>query len=188
MALITCPDCNKEVSENAPTCPNCGSPLKTTPPPNASPLPAKNKSGWGKRIGIALLVFFILAGIISALQDKGGQSTSTATASKPASASSSSSTPQKSDLRPESQIQFEAIVAEFAKKFRGAKNEIQESTARRERAQAVANLQIGLNINEWIGTLTTIGTNSDGNAYITVQLNRNLMLVNPRLCRGTRKV
>lgn len=29
MALITCPDCGKQVSDMAPACPNCGRPLKT---------------------------------------------------------------------------------------------------------------------------------------------------------------
>ena len=28
MALISCPDCNKQISEDAPCCPNCGSPIK----------------------------------------------------------------------------------------------------------------------------------------------------------------
>lgn len=27
MALINCPDCNREVSSNAPACPGCGSPI-----------------------------------------------------------------------------------------------------------------------------------------------------------------
>lgn len=28
MALITCPDCGKQVSDKAPACPNCGCPIK----------------------------------------------------------------------------------------------------------------------------------------------------------------
>ena len=28
MALITCPECGKEVSDKATTCPNCGCPLQ----------------------------------------------------------------------------------------------------------------------------------------------------------------
>ena len=28
MALINCPECNKEISELAPTCPQCGAPTK----------------------------------------------------------------------------------------------------------------------------------------------------------------
>lgn len=27
MALIQCPDCDKDVSSNAPSCPNCGAPI-----------------------------------------------------------------------------------------------------------------------------------------------------------------
>ena len=29
MALINCPDCNREVSSNAPACPGCGAPIAT---------------------------------------------------------------------------------------------------------------------------------------------------------------
>jgi uncharacterized membrane protein YvbJ len=29
MALINCPDCNRQVSQNAPTCPGCGAPIAT---------------------------------------------------------------------------------------------------------------------------------------------------------------
>lgn len=29
MALISCPDCNKQVSDKAPACPQCGSPIAT---------------------------------------------------------------------------------------------------------------------------------------------------------------
>ena len=29
MALIDCPDCGKQVSSNAPACPNCGAPIAT---------------------------------------------------------------------------------------------------------------------------------------------------------------
>lgn len=39
MPLVKCPDCGKEVSDQAPTCPQCGRPLK------AQPKPADNQSG-----------------------------------------------------------------------------------------------------------------------------------------------
>ena len=32
MALIKCPECNKDVSDSAPVCPHCGYVLKRTPP------------------------------------------------------------------------------------------------------------------------------------------------------------
>ena len=31
MALVTCRDCGKQVSEQAPACPNCGRPMNTQP-------------------------------------------------------------------------------------------------------------------------------------------------------------
>ena len=31
MALITCPDCGKQLSDQAPACPNCGRPMKKKP-------------------------------------------------------------------------------------------------------------------------------------------------------------
>ncbi len=32
MALVTCPDCGKEVSDRAPACPGCGAPIATSTP------------------------------------------------------------------------------------------------------------------------------------------------------------
>lgn len=32
MALINCPDCNKEISDKAPTCPGCGAPIGAAAP------------------------------------------------------------------------------------------------------------------------------------------------------------
>jgi hypothetical protein len=40
MALITCPECAKEVSDQAASCPNCGTPLKTPAPAEAPAQPA----------------------------------------------------------------------------------------------------------------------------------------------------
>ena len=35
MALIKCPECGKEISDQAPACPNCGYPMQS-PVPNVS--------------------------------------------------------------------------------------------------------------------------------------------------------
>ena len=39
MSLIHCPDCNKEISDRAPACPNCGAPNPTQPAQPTSPPP-----------------------------------------------------------------------------------------------------------------------------------------------------
>lgn len=39
MALITCPECGKQVSDRAAACPSCGCPLQETPPAPVPPVP-----------------------------------------------------------------------------------------------------------------------------------------------------
>ena len=41
MALISCPECNKRVSEKAPQCPNCGAPIATE---TVKPRPGRGES------------------------------------------------------------------------------------------------------------------------------------------------
>ena len=66
MALITCPECNREISDKAGTCPNCGYPLTTedssrltavTEATNTNSVEANNK---GKRKTKHIIVAFIL--------------------------------------------------------------------------------------------------------------------------------
>jgi hypothetical protein len=45
LALIACPDCQKQVSSGAPACPNCGRPLKN--------IPAQAVQGGGQGLGRA---------------------------------------------------------------------------------------------------------------------------------------
>ena len=44
MALITCPECGKEISDKVTTCPNCGAPVNTTNTPDPVPQPNTNYS------------------------------------------------------------------------------------------------------------------------------------------------
>ncbi|MGL5303472.1 MAG: OB-fold protein [Aeromonas sp.] len=52
MPLIQCPDCNKEMSDTAPTCPNCGRPNTTSTPAHSS-VPKDVPS---RKVGFLLLV------------------------------------------------------------------------------------------------------------------------------------
>lgn len=67
MALIKCPDCNKEVSDAAPSCIHCGRPLKASP---ANGLPSENVvpiEQTGKNFKIAQLLggLMIFLGLVS---------------------------------------------------------------------------------------------------------------------------
>jgi uncharacterized membrane protein YvbJ len=61
MALIDCPDCGKQVSSNAPTCPNCGAPIATIlspPEPTlaaAAPAEEKREVSFLLAVGIGFL-------------------------------------------------------------------------------------------------------------------------------------
>lgn len=57
MPLTNCPDCNQQVSDQAPTCPSCGRPIKEHP----APPPLKSKEGlFLKTMNIGCAIFFIL--------------------------------------------------------------------------------------------------------------------------------
>jgi predicted amidophosphoribosyltransferase len=58
MGLTSCPDCNKEVSDRAPNCPNCGRPLASF-----SSRSVQTRRKGGKYEGVGFLL--ILAGIVS---------------------------------------------------------------------------------------------------------------------------
>ncbi len=66
MGLINCPDCSKAVSDKAPTCIHCGSPLKETPPVNMAKEVQKGvqrsklKSDSGNTIGIMGLIVGVI--------------------------------------------------------------------------------------------------------------------------------
>jgi hypothetical protein len=60
MALITCPDCGKEVSENAPQCIQCGAPIATT---SASRFPSGTRK-WNAGKIIVLIGGGVIVGIV----------------------------------------------------------------------------------------------------------------------------
>jgi len=78
MSLINCPECSREVSQKAPSCPNCGAPIAAssiqTYTAPASPPEKKNVSCLTAGCTILLVLFFI--GLIAGECGKSGSSTS----------------------------------------------------------------------------------------------------------------
>lgn len=60
MALINCPECNKEISDKAITCPHCGNPINDTKPI----IIRKDYKAKAKAFTIAGIIVFVLSGII----------------------------------------------------------------------------------------------------------------------------
>lgn len=87
MALITCRECGKEISDQADKCPNCGYPTGTEQVKNTAPIKAEvihQKGIWSAgrlSIGIISIVLFIFitfqscaVGVSNALEDNGDTS------------------------------------------------------------------------------------------------------------------
>ena len=66
MALIKCPECGKQVSDKAPTCPSCGSPIDTTIRcPKCGSADTKVISGTSKVVSVALWGVFAANKVIN---------------------------------------------------------------------------------------------------------------------------
>lgn len=68
MALISCPECQHQMSDKAPTCPHCGAPMAAPsspvqPPPSAPPA-AKNESKKKTSPATWVVLLLIIAGAV----------------------------------------------------------------------------------------------------------------------------
>ena len=66
MALINCPECNKEISSLAKACPHCGCPIYTEPETNLNNTtpPRKKKRGSALKITLLILAIVLILGSI----------------------------------------------------------------------------------------------------------------------------
>ena len=61
MPLTNCPDCNQQVSDQAPTCPSCGRVLRKQPPPGGEGCFLKTLNiGCAIVLGIFVIIVFIV--------------------------------------------------------------------------------------------------------------------------------
>ncbi len=73
MSLITCPECKKEISDEANSCPNCGFPIKKSTI-QQKPQEEINKRISYKRIYFYLLIIAFVLSIISVIVNSGSTS------------------------------------------------------------------------------------------------------------------
>lgn len=71
---------------------------------------------------------------------------------------------------PAEQQQFHNAVLPFIAQYQVAPNELKKSALRSERKSALANTLKALEFNEWIGTIKTMETTSEGNAHLVIRL------------------
>jgi hypothetical protein len=81
-----------------------------------------------------------------------------------------SSNQQVQDSVQKDEREFISIVNSFETRYEEASNEFQKSAVRRERAVAFANIISDRSVQNWIGKISSMETNSDGNGILYVEL------------------
>jgi len=167
--LINCKLCGMQVAKSSKICPHCGKRLKM--------------ALWLKVIIGILLIAIVpqaIRGFSEGFQSSTKGSTDIANELGKTMNTFGESLGIQSqatvDPRPEKQIQFESVITTFSQQFDKAQNELQESSCRKDRMNAIKELKINTQINDWIGTLSQLKTNTEGKAYITIKLNNNLTI------------
>ena len=66
MAIINCPDCNKEISNQAQNCPNCGYPISGSSNSQSPPkiVVQKNEGCFLQTLNIGCLIILIIAAFV----------------------------------------------------------------------------------------------------------------------------
>jgi hypothetical protein len=157
---FTCEDCGKSISARAPSCPHCGAPGASAPPPlNPIPQPTAaaialakgdQKSGLGRKVFIAIFAFIALIVII-------GQSNT-----PPSGASRTSQTnppPQKELLRASAQELFDAY----------------------ESNEVATDLRLKSKIIEVSGRVQSINKNAFDSMYVSLETRNQFMPTNVNL-------
>lgn len=72
---------------------------------------------------------------------------------------------------PQDQLEFVQLVDDYRQQIRGESNDLRESALLRERDEALASL-LGpqLTVENWTGTISEIGANGEGKAYVEIEI------------------
>jgi len=154
--LIKCPSCAKEVSAEAPTCPSCGSPVK-------------KKTGCLEVIGFCIVGFVGLC-VLAAMLGKTDSPPSTTGGGQSAPDAVPVSAPTAEIVLPVEQQQFVGVVVPFVKQYEAAPNELKKSALRSERRKALASALQTFEFTDWVGTIVTMETTSEGKAHLAIKL------------------
>lgn len=77
---------------------------------------------------------------------------------------------------PDSQSVFASVVLRHREKFQDARNEVQESVVRDNRSMRLASTIPGRQAVRWVGTVSTLGTNSEGKGILSVEVADNVFV------------
>jgi hypothetical protein len=150
MALQPCRECGEQVSTWTTTCPKCG---KQYPHASASTV-------LGGILGIAVLGWLIY----NVADSHSAPNTATVTTAA-----------QFNIQMPPDEVALLATVAVARQQYSAAANDMAKGAARPARARALCATSSG-NVNDWVGRVSTLGSNGDGKGIIGVEISHGVEL------------
>ena len=149
MALQKCKECGNEISKSATACPKCGAKIK--------------KTGCLTKIVAGFLILLVLVVIANISSKKNGN------VSTMSGGNNQQTTALNIQIPPEQQS-FVKLVESYYDSYKQAPNELKKSALRADRKTAIQGALGNVTVQDWVGTLRNMGTNSDGKASIIIQL------------------
>ncbi|MCK9453506.1 MAG: hypothetical protein M0Q90_17575, partial [Bacteroidales bacterium] len=75
---------------------------------------------------------------------------------------------------PSEQEQFINAIENYVNSFRAAKNELQQYALRDQRKNELAKLMHGRSVSSWVGTISQLGTNTEGKAHLSIRVSPDI--------------
>jgi hypothetical protein len=159
MALIPCQKCKISINDTVDICPYCGY--------KVNPDHVKKTKIQKKGLLITIVISLILACFLAYYSS---DTPKTETPNLPTRDQEGTNTPAETTM-PDDERAFIRAVQEASTIYDTQPNELKKSAERTARGNAIKDALHGSRtIHAWIGTLTDMRTNSDGNAIIEIQL------------------
>lgn len=180
MPLINCPDCGKDISPSAPSCPHCGRPqslaaaaVEEPAPESAIPSSAEVRSKTVRNIVIGVVVFVAFM-IFVRHRDDSVPSLASQILGEPATPMVAPAPETVPVQLPSDEEALVRIIAGAQQEAGAAENDMQKGGVKHKRDADICALMQRLSVNDWAGTLQKISANSDGRGVVRIALARDI--------------
>lgn len=174
MALKPCKECGQQISTAARSCPQCGAPKPTTAPQN------KRANIVLGAIGVVVLIGVFGRGSEDSKNSSAASSTTSAyspASSSPAPTSTRVALPTNPAVAlPPQEQGFIDIVDASRRSYSVAANDMAKGSMRPARARSICGSMRGTSVTDWVGTVTTLSSNSDGDGVLGIEIAKDITL------------